>query len=41
MTQQGPGEIFTHRNVGNIVNLTDMNCMSAIEYAVMHLKAII
>lgn len=33
-----PGEVFTHRNVGNIVMHTDMNCMSVIEFAVQHLK---
>ncbi len=29
-----PGELFVHRNVGNIVNPTDMNCLSVIQYAV-------
>jgi len=33
-----PGEIFTHRNVGNIVTHADLNCMSVVEYAVHHLK---
>jgi carbonic anhydrase len=34
----GPGEAFVHRNVGNLINNTDLNVMSAIEYAVRHLK---
>jgi carbonic anhydrase len=34
----GPGDIFVHRNVGNLINNTDLNVMSAIEYAVKHLK---
>ena len=29
-----PGEVFVHRNVGNIVEHTDMNCLSVIQYAV-------
>jgi len=29
-----PGEIFVHRNVANLVNHTDMNCLSVIQYAV-------
>lgn len=29
-----PGELFVHRNVGNIVSPTDMNCLSVIQYAV-------
>eukprot|EP00803_Ostreobium_quekettii_P001288 evm.model.scf_105.13 EVM.evm.TU.scf_105.13 scf_105:121340-126612(-) len=33
-----PGEIFTHRNVGNIVAHGDLNCMSVVEYAVGSLK---
>jgi len=34
----GPGDLFVHRNVGNLINNTDLNVMSAIEYAVVHLK---
>ena len=33
-----PGELFVHRNVGNLVNNTDLNVMSAITYAVRHLN---
>lgn len=33
-----PGEIFVHRNVGNVVVHTDLNCLSVIQYAVELLK---
>lgn len=29
-----PGEIFVHRNVANLVNHTDINCLSVIQFAV-------
>ncbi|HYC62595.1 MAG TPA: carbonate dehydratase [Thermoanaerobaculia bacterium] len=29
-----PGEMFVHRNVGNVVVHTDLNCLSAIQFAV-------
>ena len=29
-----PGELFVHRNVANVVVHTDLNCLSAIQYAV-------
>jgi carbonic anhydrase len=28
-----PGEIFVHRNVANLVNHSDMNCLSVIQFA--------
>lgn len=29
-----PGQVFVHRNVANMVNHTDFNCLSVIQYAV-------
>jgi len=33
-----PGELFVHRNVGNIVVHTDLNCLSVLQYAVEVLR---
>jgi carbonic anhydrase len=33
-----PGELFVHRNVGNVVIHTDFNCLSVIQFAVDVLK---
>lgn len=32
-----PGEVFVHRNIANLVNATDLNVMSVINYAVRYL----
>jgi len=32
-----PGEVFVHRNIGNVISNTDLNVMSVINYAVAHL----
>jgi hypothetical protein len=34
----GPGEVFVQRNIGNIVNHKDFNCMSCLEYAIKGLQ---
>jgi carbonic anhydrase len=33
-----PGEMFVHRNVANVVVHTDLNCLSAVQFAVEVLK---
>ena len=35
---RGPGELFVHRNVANIVEHTDVNCLSVLQYAIDVLK---
>ena len=38
ITGLAPGEVFVHRNVGNLVVHTDLNCLSVIQFAVDVLK---
>ncbi len=38
VTNTQSGEIFVHRNIANLVVHTDMNMLSVLEYAVVHLK---
>ena len=38
LTGMMPGEMFVHRNVANVVDHTDFNCLSVMQYAVDVLK---
>jgi carbonic anhydrase len=38
VTNTESGEMFVHRNIANLVVHTDMNLLSVLEYAVVHLK---
>ncbi len=38
LVKMDPGTIFVHRNIANLVNSSDMNVLSVIQYAVEILK---
>jgi len=33
-----PGDVFTHRNIANVINPTDISLLSVVEFAVAHIK---
>ncbi|KAI7565451.1 carbonic anhydrase [Hortaea werneckii] len=33
-----PGDVFTHRNIANIISPTDLSLLSVVEFSVFHLK---
>lgn len=33
-----PGDVFTHRNIANIINSTDISLLSIVQFSVFHLK---
>lgn len=38
ITSTQPGEMIIHRNIGNLVINSDLNMLSVLDYAVLHLK---
>ena len=38
ITETRPGEVFVHRNVGNIVAENDWNLSAVLEFSINHLK---
>lgn len=38
ITQSGPGDIFVHRNVGNVVSTNDWNLSAVLEFSINHLN---
>ncbi len=41
LVKMDPGTIFVHRNIANLVNSSDMNVLSVLQYAVLKVKHII